>query len=47
MAQRKTSIPLVVIGAGALITFYNPANLRFAGYFTMAAGVAILAITRS
>jgi|TARA_R110002020_G_C15904846_1_gene741335 hypothetical protein len=47
MSEVKTSIPLVVIGVGALITFYNPANLRFAGYFTIAAGVAMLAIKRS
>ena len=47
MGEVKTSIPLVVIGVGALITFYNPANLRFAGYFTIAAGVAMLTITRS
>ena len=47
MGESNTSVPLVIIGVGALITFYNPANLRFAGYFTIAAGLAMLAITRS
>ena len=47
MEQGKTSVPLVVIGVGALVAIYNPANFRFAGYFTMAAGLAMLAITRS
>lgn len=47
MGESKTSVPLVVIGVGALITIYNPANLRFVGYFTIAAGIAMFAITRS
>ena len=43
----ETSIPLVVIGVGALVSFYNPANLRFIGFLTVAAGLGMLVIRRS
>jgi len=45
--EENTSFPLVVIGVGVLVTIYNPANLRFLGYLTIAAGMGMFAVRRS
>ncbi len=43
----ETSIPLVIIGVGALISYFNPANLRFVGYVAVAAGLGMFFVKRS
>tara|TARA_B100001123_G_C14768179_1_gene811567 strand:- start:445 stop:603 length:159 start_codon:yes stop_codon:yes gene_type:complete len=43
----NTSIPLVVIGVGALVSLYNPANLRLVGFVTIALGIGMLFVKRS
>ena len=45
--EGNTSFPIVVIGVGVLVTIYNPANLRFLGYLTIAAGAGMLLVKRS
>ena len=45
--ESSTNFPLVVIGLGGVVAFYNPANLRFFGYLTMAAGIGMLLVKRS
>ena len=44
MEKGKLSVPLTLIGVGAVITVYNPVNLRFAGYLSISAGFMMLAI---
>ncbi len=43
----ETSIPLVVIGIGGLISWYNPAGLRFIGYTMIPVGIVMLFLKRS
>ena len=43
----ETSIPLVVIGVGGLIAWYNPANLRIIGSVMIPVGVIMLFLKRS
>jgi hypothetical protein len=45
--EGNTSIPLVVIGVGALVSLYNPANLRTIGFVTIALGIGMLFVKRS
>jgi len=38
---------LTVAGIGALVAWYNPANLRIIGFVTIPVGIAMVLISRS